>query len=172
MIYNQKWVEDVLILIFSNPSLRLRLGKMAFRTNALLLKEKIDWLTDWLIGDCWAQRGAPCLLRHPPTGPFRVLDFHRSDRFTCLKEQDGAARIWAENNMLCCSSHIEQGVPPSSCAGFIREPERPGCSRRDEVSVVLLLNRRCLVLLEVSDSLSLSDKCESKFNAAVRITET
>ncbi len=46
---------------------------------------------------------------------------------------------------------------------FIREPERPGC-RRDEVSIVLLLNRRfkCLAPLEVSESVCsiiVKDKC-------------
>lgn len=153
MIYNQKWVEDVLILIFQ---IRLWLLGRGWCWEKWLSGQMCSYwrssLIDWLIGDCWAQRGAPCLPRHPPTGPFLVLDFHRSDRF--LKERDGAARIWAKNNMLCCSSHIEQGVPPSSCTGFIREPERPGCSRREEASAVLLLNRRCLVLLEVWHSLS------------------
>lgn len=88
-------------------------------------------------------------------------------------------QCWAETycNMLCCSLHIKQSIPPPSlfCTVFIRESERLGCRSRDEVNAVLLLNRRfkCLALLEVSDpvySIIVKGKWKNKLNLALKKT--
>lgn len=77
--------------------------------------------------------------------------------------------------MLCCSWHTEQDIL-LPCIAFISEPERPGFRRRDEVSTVLLSNRRFkrLAPLEVSDSLcsiTVKDKCSNEFHMAPKIED-
>lgn len=67
---------------------------------------------------------------------------------TLLSEQKHIAVSFVVAYILSkASPHVFRAV-------FIRETERPGCRRRDGVSVVLLLNTRfkCLALLEVSHS--------------------
>lgn len=152
-----------------------------WRTSLCLIS-----LLQWAHG-CWAQRVAICL---PPQialkSPCGVLQFLWNCPFVlrssslCQQFSDGAsARIWAETycNMLCCSLHIKQSIPPPSlfCTVFIRESERLGCRSRDEVNAVLLLNRRfkCLALLEVSDpvySIIVKGKWKNKLNLALKKT--